>query len=99
MIQGLENYSTEQIEEIVLEHISGIFIDSGIDVEIIDVEIYGSRTRGEAKADSDLDVKVRYKGAEKDYALFNILNDDDSALYIDGIRVDINPCAIQKWRY
>lgn len=49
---------------------------------------------GEGKADSDLDVKVRYKGTEKDYALFNILNDDDIALYIDGIRVDINPCAI-----
>ena len=99
MIQGFENYSIEQIERIVLEHISGIFNDSGIDVEIIDVEIYGSRTRGEAKEDSDLDVKIRYKGAEKDYALFNILNDDDRALYIDGIRVDINPCAIQKWRY
>ena len=49
MIQGFEDYSTEQIEGIVLEHISGIFNDSGIDVEI-----YGSRTRGEAKADSDL---------------------------------------------
>ena len=94
MIHGFENYSLGQIEEIVLEHITGIFTDIGIDVEIIDVEIYSSRTRGEAKADSDLDVKVRYKGAEKDYALFNILNDDDSALYIDGIRVDINPCAI-----
>ena len=94
MIQGLEDYSTEQLEEIVLEHITDAFTEIGIDVEIIDVEIYGSRTRGEAKADSDLDVKVRYKGAEKDYALFNILNDDDSALYIDGIRVDINPCAI-----
>lgn len=94
MIQGFEDYATEQIEEIVLEHITDAFTEIGIDVEIIDVEIYGSRTRGEAKADSDLDVKVRYKGAEKDYALFNILNDDDSALYIDGIRVDINPCAI-----
>lgn len=94
MIQGFESYSIEQIEGIVLEHISDVFTDIGIDVEIIDVEIYGSRTRGEAKADSDLDVKVKYKGAEKDYALFNILNDDDSALYIDGIRVDINPCAI-----
>lgn len=94
MIQGFEDYSTEQLEEIVLEHITDAFTEIGIDVEIIDVEIYGSRTRGEAKADSDLDVKVRYKGAEKDYALFNILNDDDSALYIDGIRVDINPCAI-----
>lgn len=94
MIQGFEDYSTEQIEEIVLEHITDAFTEIGIDVEIIDVEIYGSRTRGEAKADSDLDVKVRFKGAEKDYALFNILNDDDSALYIDGIRVDINPCAI-----
>ncbi|MDY5459602.1 MAG: nucleotidyltransferase domain-containing protein [Candidatus Cryptobacteroides sp.] len=89
MIQGFEDYSIEQLEEIVLEHITDAFTEIGIDVEI-----YGSRTRGEAKADSDLDVKVRYKGAEKDYALFNILNDDDSALYIDGIRVDINPCAI-----
>ena len=94
MIQGFEDYSIEQLEEIVLEHITDAFTEIGIDVENIDVEIYGSRTRGEAKADSDLDVKVRYKGAEKDYALFNILNDDDSALYIDGIRVDINPCAI-----
>ena len=94
MIQGFEDYSIEQIEGIVLEHISGLFNDSGIDIEIIDAEIYGSRTRGEAKADSDLDVKVRYKGAVKDYALFIILNDNDSALYIDGIRVDINPCAI-----
>lgn len=89
MIQGFEDYSIEQLEEIVLEHITDAFTEIGIDVEI-----YGSKTRGEAKADSDLDVKVRYKGAEKDYALFNILNDDDSALYIDGIRVDINPCAI-----
>lgn len=89
MIQGFENYSIEQLEEIVLQHITDAFTEIGIDVEI-----YGSRTRGEAKADSDLDVKVRYKGAEKDYALFNILNDDDSALYIDGIRVNINPCAI-----
>ena len=94
MIQGFEDYSIEQLEEIVLEHITDAFTEIGIDVEIIDVEIYGSRTRGEAKADSDLDVKVRYNDAEKDYALFNILNDDDSALYIDGIRVDINPCAI-----
>lgn len=94
MIQGFEDYSIEQLEEIVLEHITDAFTEIGIDVEIMDVEIYGSRTRGEAKADSDLDVKVRYKGAEKDYALFNILNDDDSALYIDGIRVDINPYAI-----
>lgn len=61
---------------------------------ITSLEIYGSRTNGEAKPDSDLDVKVRYKGTEKDYALFNILNDDDCALYIDDIRVDINPSAI-----
>ena len=54
MIQGFEDYSIEQLEEIVLEHITDAFTEIGIDVEIIDVEIYGSRTRGEAKADSDL---------------------------------------------
>lgn len=49
MIQGFEDYSTEQLEEIVLEHITDAFTEIGIDVEI-----YGSKTRGEAKADSDL---------------------------------------------
>ena len=34
MIQGFENYSIEQIERIVLEHISGIFNDNGINVEM-----------------------------------------------------------------
>lgn len=38
MIQGFEDYSTEQIEGIVLEHISGIFNDNGIDVEIYGFE-------------------------------------------------------------
>lgn len=49
MIQGFEDYSIEQLEEIVLEHITDAFTEIGIDVEI-----YGLRTRGEAKADSDL---------------------------------------------
>ena len=39
MIQGFEDYSIEQLEEIVLEHITDAFTEIGIDVEIIDVEI------------------------------------------------------------
>ena len=38
MIQGFEDYSIEQLEEIVLEHITDAFTEIGIDVEIYGFE-------------------------------------------------------------
>ncbi len=60
-----------------------------IDIDIIDIQIYGSRTKEAAREDSDLDILLEYKGNIREDDLFNILNDD--SLYIDDIKVDINP--------
>lgn len=95
-IQGLENYSRGQIKEMVREHVARVLADVGFDVEVLDIEIHGSRVRGDAKNESDLDVVVEYKGAEKEDGLFNVLNDEDDALFIDGIRVDINPIRAEE---
>ncbi len=95
-IQGLENYSRGQIKEMVREHVARVLADAGFDVEVLDIEIHGSRARGDAKNESDLDVVVEYKGAEKEDGLFNVLNDEDDALFIDGIRVDINPIRAEE---
>ena len=60
-----------------------------IDIEIIDIVLYGSRTKESPRKDSDLDILLEYKGNIREDDLFNILNDDP--LYIDDIKVDINP--------
>lgn len=95
-IQGLENYSRGQIKEMVREHVARVLANAGFDVEVLDIEIHGSRARGDAKNESDLDVVVEYKGAEKEDGLFNVLNDENDALFIDGIKVDINPIRAEE---
>lgn len=95
-IQGLENYTRGQIKEMVREHVARVLADAGFNVDVLDIEIHGSRARGDAKNESDLDVVVEYKGAEKEDGLFNVLNDENDALFIDGIKVDINPIRAEE---
>lgn len=72
----------------ILDIVKSYVLDK-IDIEIIDIELYGSRTKEAAREDSDLDILLEYKGNIREDDLFNILNDDP--LYIDNIKVDINP--------
>lgn len=88
-IQGLENYSGAEIADLVKNHFNSLVGEDGI--EIVDMSIIGSRVNGKANEDSDLDVLLEYKGNMKEDALFNILNDEEDRLYIEGIPVDINP--------
>ena len=74
----------DKIKQIVKSYI----LDK-IDIDIIDIELYGSRTKETAREDRDLDILLEYKGNIREDDLFNILNDDP--LYIDDIKVDINP--------
>lgn len=93
--QGLENYTTDEIKEQSTNYIKEKLEENGIyDVIIKDSAIHGSRGRGTARTDSDLDIVVEYDGNISEDDLFNILNEEP--LEIDGIKVDINPITASK---
>lgn len=92
-IQGLENYSYNEIIDIINDFIMNRIWNSGHssdDIKLTDIRLHGSRLRGQARDDSDLDAVVEYDGDIRDDDFFSILNDEDP-LYIDDVRVDINP--------
>lgn len=91
-IQGLENYSKDEIKNIANDYIKQKLEENNLyDVDVKGIEIHGSRGRGTAKTNSDLDVVVEYEGDVREDTLFNILNDVEDKLEIEGIKVDINP--------
>lgn len=90
-IQGLEGYTVDEVINIAKNHIQNILEEYGEYADIIAVIPYGSRAKGTAKTDSDLDIVVQYDGDIREDDMFNMLNDEDGKLYIDGIEVDINP--------
>ena len=93
-VQGLNGYTREEIKEIVKNHIETIIQDAEVDAKVVGLEIHGSRGRGDARADSDLDVVVEYAGADKEYMMFNLLHSDP--LYIEDLKVDVNPIRAQE---
>jgi len=95
-VQGLENYSAEELKEIAREYIEDVIAESGFDAEVVDLAIYGSRRRGDGRDDSDLDIVVEYSGNAREDDLFNALNDAETQLEIDGVKVDINPITKSK---
>lgn len=89
-IQGLENYNIQELKSSFKSDIKNILEDNDIyDVDIVDIDLHGSRLRGTAKNNSDLDVVVQYDGDIREDTLFDILN--ENPIEIDGIKVDINP--------
>ena len=94
-IQGLENYSRDEIKGIVRDYVDNVISQYDLDAAIVGIEIHGSRNRGDSHPGSDLDVVVEYGGREREDSMFNILNAidyaNDETLLIEGIHVDINP--------
>ena len=91
-IQGLEDYSKQEIKNIATDYIETALTYADVDAKIKGMEIIGSRNRGDAKSSSDLDLVVELDGEDlREDDLFNILNDTDEPLEINGIKVDINP--------
>ena len=58
-------------------------------MQIENVVLTGSRSRGLEQSGSDLDIVVEYKGSEREDNFFDVLHEDN--LTIGGIPVDINP--------
>ena len=96
-IQGLEDYTKPQIKNITTDYIRTALEYADIQADIVGMEIVGSRNRGTARLDSDLDIVVELTGEDlREDDLFNILNDDDEPLEINGIKVDINPILVER---
>lgn len=88
-IQGLDGYTEKDVTDMVRQHFANLVGEDG--PEIVDVKVIGSRVNGDADDNSDLDVLLEYKGNMKEDGLFNMLNDEENRLTIEGIPVDINP--------
>lgn len=96
-IQGLENYTEEEILEDVRAFIEEQLEDAGIEgVTIKGMALHGSRMRGDARPDSDLDVVVEYEGDISEDAFFNLVNYDLDFRGPNGIIIDINPITEGK---
>lgn len=89
-----ELYSYDEVISEIEEYIKKKLYDNdlipGRDIEIIDIQLHGSRLRGQAKKSSDLDAVLQYRGDIREDDLFAILN-SKPYLRIERIKVDINP--------
>ncbi|MCM1524784.1 MAG: DUF3849 domain-containing protein [Ruminococcus sp.] len=94
MFKPVGGNTAEGIEENVTEYINGILADNGIEAEIIEAAVYGSRSRNLEKENSDIDIVVEYSGDIKEDTLFNILH--EKVFETGGVEIDINPIRAQE---
>ena len=68
----------------------------GEDISLVGLRLHGSRVRGDARADSDLDVVMEYSGDVREDDLFNFLNGDENRITYRGLSVDVNPIRAEE---
>lgn len=85
----VDGQTAHDIEDTVRDFVQGVLNDGGIDAEIVDLAVTGSRSRGLESDGSDIDVVVEFSSELKEDALFNILH--EQAFDVGGIAIDINP--------
>ena len=94
LFHEISEMNPAEIEETVKCHVQAQLDESGINAEIVDVAVVGSRCRGLEQEGSDLDVVVELSTSEREDVLFDTFNGD--ALHIGGVKVDINPITAQR---
>lgn len=90
----IEGMTSNRIEEEVRGYIQMKIRESHLPIQIREVMVYGSRSRGTEKADSDLDILFEYVGAGREDDIFNLLHEDDFC--IGEVKVDINPVTEEQ---
>ena len=94
-IQGLDGYTEQDVLDGVRGDIEAKLEEADVDdVTIKGMALHGSRMRGDARDDSDLDVVIEYEGNWSEDSLFDLLNEEP--VYFDGVKVDINPITRGK---
>lgn len=91
---SLNHMSRADIEETVLAYAQSIADEAGYHVEVMAARVYGSRTAGIEKENSDVDVVIEFQGDIREDDFFNMLHED--GLSIGGMAVDINPVTAEK---
>ena len=94
LFNGIGRQTQDDIELSVYVYLQSKIDEYGMDIELVDIAVSGSRCRGLEKNGSDLDVVVEYRGGETEDDLFNAFNED--GFTIGGVRVDINPITEGK---
>lgn len=94
LFNPVNGQTQEDIEMSVYAYLQSKIDEYGMDIELVDMAVSGSRCRGLEGAGSDLDVVVEYRGGENEDALFNAFNED--GFKIGGVQVDINPITEGK---
>ena len=94
LFNPVNGQTQEDIEMSVYAYLQSKIDEYGMDVELVDMAVTGSRCRGLEEPVSDLDVAVEYRGGENEDTLFNAFNED--GFTIGGVKVDINPITEGK---
>ena len=89
-----EIFTESDLINIIKEDLRVIIEKNNLDVEIEDIELIGSYTRGENTSESDLDVLVQYSGDLRDDDFFNIIVEENLSLC--GVKIDVNPINSAK---
>lgn len=100
-IQGIQGYTRDELKDLIKQDVEEKLYeafeyeaDDDLFESLRGIEIHGSRGRGTAKENSDLDVVVEYQGKAKEDTMFNILHEEPLELH--GIPVDVNPIRRQE---
>ena len=94
LFNGINGQTQGDIELTIYAYLQSKIDEYGMDIELVDMAVSGSRCRGLEQENSDLDVAVEYRGGETEDSLFNTFNED--GLRIGGVKVDINPITEGK---
>ncbi len=86
--------SPSEVEQTAYAFAKRIIDEYDLDIKIIDVILTGSRCRGLEREDSDIDVVLYYIGILKEYALYDIFEEENLTLF--GFKLDINPILPYK---
>lgn len=93
-VSDLNGMSPAEIEETVLAYAQSKAEENGYDVQVLAARVYGSRTAGIEREDSDVDIVIEYQGDLREDDFFAMLHED--GLSIGGMPVDINPITAEK---